>query len=176
MPAVSSYILKSTQLRLRSLRKAEGSSLIELALVSAILFAVLFGVIQFAYAFYAYNFVSEVTREAARYAIVRGSTSCTNTPNLSKCNASPADIQSYVQGLGYPGLSSSNLTVTTTWCAASVNPTSGSMTWSSCSAGTSKAPGNAVNVAVTYAFPLNIPFWKKQTVNLSSTAQMVVAQ
>ena len=148
----------------------------ELAMISPILFAMLFGVVQIAWAFYAYNFVSEAAREAARFAIVRGSTSCTNTPNLTYCNATGTQIQSYVRGLGYAGLNYNNLTATTTWCAATPDPTSGSMTWPSCSSSAGNSPGNAVNVVVTYAFPLNIPFWKNQTLNLSSTARMVVAQ
>jgi len=172
---MSSFIPKATRPRFRALRKTEGSSILELALVSAILFAVLFGVIQFAWAFYAYNFVSEAAREAARFAIVRGSTSCANTPNLTYCNATPAQIQNYVQSLGYAGLNSSKLIATTTWCAQTVSATY-SMTWPSCASSTANSPGNAVNVVVTYAFPLNIPFWKNQTLNLSSTARMVVAQ
>jgi Flp pilus assembly protein TadG len=160
--------------RVQSVSGEEGSSLVEFAIASLVLFALLFGVIQFAYAFYTYEYVAEASREAARYAIVRGSNSCINTPNLANCNASGAQIQTFVQGLGFPGLNSSNLTVTTTWCAG--NASSGSMTWASCSAGTANSPGNAVNVNVTYAFPLGIPFWKNQTVNLSSTAQMAVAQ
>ena len=159
---------------LRRLSSEEGSSLVEIAIASAVVFALLFGVIQVAYAFYTYEYVSEASREAARYAIVRGSTSCTNTPNLANCNATGTQIQTYVQGLGYPGLSSSNLTVTTTWCAAS--PSSGSMTWASCSISTANSPGNAVNVVVSYPFTLGIPFWKNATVNLSSTSQMTVSQ
>src|ERR1700751_4198757 len=84
----------------------EGSALAEIAIASAVVFALLFGVIQVAYALYTYEYVSEAAREAARYAIVRGSTSCTNTPNLANCNATGTEIQTYVQGLGYPGLSS----------------------------------------------------------------------
>jgi len=150
----------------------EGAALVETALASAVFLALLFGIIQIAFALYTYDFVSEGAREGTRYAIVRGSTSCTNTPNLTNCNATAGQIQTYVKGLGFPGISSSNLTVTTTWCTASAQPT----TWSSCSSGTSKAPGNAVNVVVTYALPLSIPFWKSQSVNISSTSQMIIAQ
>lgn len=158
--------------RIRKISTEEGSSLVETAIASAVFFALLFGVIQIAFALYTYDFVSEAAREGARYAIVRGSTSCSNTPSLTNCNATPAQIQTYVRGLGFPGFTSSNLSVTATWCTASAPPT----TWSSCTSGTSKAPGNAVNVVVTYALPLSIPFWKNQTVNISSTSQMIIAQ
>lgn len=36
--------------------------------------------------------------------------------------------------------------------------------------------GYLVKVVATYAFPLSIPFWNSKTINVSSTAQMVVAQ
>ncbi|QNI34946.1 pilus assembly protein [Alloacidobacterium dinghuense] len=143
-----------------------------MAIASAVLLALLFGIIQIAFALYTYDFASEGAREGTRYAIVRGSSSCTNTPNLTNCNATAAQIQNYVKGLGYPGINSSNLTVTTTWYTASAEPTS----WSICSSGTCNAPGNAVQVAVTYAMPLWIPFWKRQTVNISSNSQMIIAQ
>ncbi len=182
MPTVSSLVASiqvngkrtNSARSFRSISSEEGSSLVEIAIASAILFSLLFGVIQIAYALYTYEYVSEAAREAARYAIVRGSTSCTNTPNLTNCNATGAQITSYVQSLGFPGLSFSNLTVTTAWCAGDAS--SGSMTWASCSTSTANSPGNAVNVVVAYAFPLGIPFWKNATVNLSSTSQMAVSQ
>jgi len=31
-------------------------------------------------------------------------------------------------------------------------------------------------VAVTYAYPLTIPFWGDKTINLNSTSQMVISQ
>ncbi|MGC1293877.1 MAG: TadE/TadG family type IV pilus assembly protein [Alloacidobacterium sp.] len=157
----------------RRLRSQEGSSLVETALSTAALLALLFGIIEIAFALYTYDFVSEAAREAARYAIVRGSTSCTNTPSLTNCNATVAEIQAYVQGLGFPGFTSSNLTITPKWCKVS---TSQPATWSSCSSTTSNAPANGVNVVVTYTFPLSIPFWKNQTVSISSTSQMIIAQ
>ena len=150
----------------------EGAALVETALATSILLVLVFGIIQISFALYTYNFVCEGAREGSRYAIVRGSSSCTNTPNLTNCNATAAQIRTYVQGLGYPGISTSNLTVTTTWFTASAMPTS----WSSCSTGTCNAPGNAVQVAVTYALPLWIPFWKNQTINISSNSQMIIAQ
>lgn len=152
----------------------EGSSLLEIAMVSSVLFALLFGLIQAGYGFYAYNFVSDAAREAARYAIVRGSTSCTNTPGLTNCNATAGQIQTYVRNLGYPGFSSSNVTVTTTWCSAS--STTPPTTWSTCSSTTGNAPGNAVNVVVTYALPFSIPYWSSTTLNVSSTSQMIIQQ
>lgn len=150
----------------------EGAALLESALTSSVLLLLLLGIIQMAFALYTYDFVSEGAREGSRYAMVRGSSSCTNTPALTNCNATSTEITNYVQSLGFPGSSSSNLTVTTTWFTASAQPTS----WSSCASGTCNAPGNAVQVAVTYAMPLWIPFWKSQSINISSQSQMIIAQ
>jgi Flp pilus assembly protein TadG len=157
-----------------SLSREDGNTVVEMALASLILFAMLFGIIEFAYAFYAYNFVSEGAREAARYAIVRGNTSCTNTPGLSGCGAANSDIQTFLRTSGYAGLSATNLTTSTTWLTpSSTQPT----TWSACGTTSAcKSPGNAVQVTVVYAFPLSIPFWQAQTINMASTAQMVISQ
>ena len=155
------------------LNREEGSSLVEFALMSAAFLTILIGSFEALLAFYTNHFLSEAAREASRYAMVRGSTSCTNTPNLSNCNVTAAQIQTFVQGLGYPGITSSQIAVTTTWCAASsAQPT----TWSACTATTSPAPGNLVNVVVAYPFSLNVPFASNGTLNMSSTSQMVISQ
>ena len=145
----------------------EGANVLELAVVSSLLFAMLFGIIEVSLALYAYNYVSDAAREGTRYAIVRGS-SCTG---LSNCGITAAQIQTYVQNLGYPGLSSANTTVTTTWFSPS---SSTPVTWTAC--GTPcNAPTDAVQVKVTYRFGLNIPFVPKKTLNLQSTSMMVIA-
>jgi hypothetical protein len=119
---------------------------------------------------YTYDFVSEAARDGARYAIVRGA-KCTGMPD---CNATSAQIQTHVQSLNYPGINTSNLTASATWCKAASAPPN--MTWSTCTVGTSNAIGNAVNVLVSYPYQLSIPFWGTATVNLSNSSQMVMAQ
>lgn len=155
-----------------------GAAVLEMAISSSILFAMFFGVFEVALASYASHYVADAAREGARYAIVRGATSCTNTPNLTNCNASTATIAAYVQGIAYPGIRASNLTVTTTYLTATTTTsTSGtSTTWAACGSGTCNAPGNMVNVQVTYAFGLSVPFVPHKTLNVTSTSQMVVQQ
>ena len=154
----------------RRLRRERGSTLLETAVACAVLLAMVFGVFEMSLALYTYHYISDAAREGSRYAIVRGSNSCTNTPNIDNCNATPAQIQTYVQNLGYPGINSTH--VNTSWLSASTTqPT----TWSAC-ATPCKAPGNLVKVNVTYAFPLAIPFWRAVSLNLSSTSQMVISQ
>jgi Flp pilus assembly protein TadG len=159
--------------KLRCVGGEEGASLVETALASTIFLVMLIGTFQMMLGSYTLHFVSDAAREGTRYAIVRGSTSCTNTPSLSNCNATADQIKAYVRGLKYPGITSSKLTVTTTWQTASTTkPT----TWSACGSGTCNAPGNQVKVVATYAFPLSIPFVPKSTFNLTSTSRMVISQ
>ncbi|HMG85215.1 MAG TPA: TadE family protein [Terracidiphilus sp.] len=155
-----------------------GGALVEVAISSTILFAMFFGVFEIALASYSSHYVSDMAREGARYAIVRGSTSCGNTPNLTNCGANTTTIASYVRGLNYPAINPANLTVTVTYLTGTTVTTSTTTTttWASCSSGTCNVPGNMVNVAVTYAFGMAIPFVPKKTINVNSVAQMVVQQ
>ena len=146
-----------------------GSAIVEMALSSMILLAMILGTIEMCLALYTYNFISEAAREGARYAMVRGS-SCTV---LTDCGITSAQIQTYLQGLALGGSNASKyMTVTTTWLSASSTlPT----TWTSCGTTQCNDPGNAVRVKVSYAFPLNIPFLPNSTLKMSSTSQMVIA-
>lgn len=166
--------------RLRRLGDEEGASILEFALSSTVFFAMLIGTFQGLLAVYAFHFVSDAAREGSRYAMVRGSTSCVNTPNLSNCNATSDQVQTYVRSLKYPGITSSQLTVTTTWMTASISPdaltSASTTTWSSCSSGTCNAPGNIVKVVAKYAFGFSAPFVPKATLNLTSTSEMVISQ
>jgi Flp pilus assembly protein TadG len=145
-----------------------GATLAEVAISFSLLVTIMVGLLEFTMALYSYHFVSEVAREASRYAIVRGSTSCSNTPNLTNCNVTADEVQSWARSLGYPGVNPNNLTVSTTW------PSSGSSCYPS--ATPCNNPGNLVRVQVTYAFPLSIPFMTADTIDVGSTSQMVISQ
>lgn len=163
--------------RRQDVRGEEGMALIEAALTAVVLLTMIFGLIQISWALYAYHFVSDAAREGSRYAIVRGSDSCTNTPNLTNCNATGDEIQTWVKGLGYPGIDTSKLTVTTTWLKATSSGTPATTTWSTCSpTACTNDPGNTAKVVVSYAFPLNIFFLNKRTLNIGSTSEMVISQ
>jgi Flp pilus assembly protein TadG len=160
--------------RLRTwIGREEGSSLVEYSLACSVFFAMLIGVFQMSLAFYTLDYVSDAAREGSRYAMVRGSNSCANTPNLTNCNVTSNQVQSHVRGIAYPGIVPANLTVSTTWQTASTTqPT----TWSACSSGTCNAPGNLVTVVATYALPLSVPFVPSLSFNLTSKSQMVISQ
>ena len=88
----------------RGALREDGSALVEIGLACTILMLMMFGIFQLSMGLYTYHFLSDMARRGTRYAIVRGSASCTNTPNLTNCGATPAQIQTYVQNLGYPGI------------------------------------------------------------------------
>lgn len=157
-----------------AIRGDQGATIVATALSCTILLSIFIGVFEMSLGLYNYHLVCNAAREATRYAIVRGSASCANSPNLSNCNATSAQIQSYVQGLGYPY--SGQLTVTTTWLTAVSSGSPATTTWTACTSGTCNAPGNLVNAVVTEAFPLNVPFISTSTLQLSSTSQMVISQ
>ena len=153
----------------------EGANLAEMAIASTVFLAILFGLIQACWALYAYNFVNNAARKASRYAMVRGSTysavPCT-APGFATCTAqagNTGDIAQYVQSLAYPGIDTTQLTVTTTWpatvglpCAPSTNPCNN--------------PGNLVKVVVSYPYSFHIPFVPAASFSMSSTSQLVISQ
>jgi len=152
-----------------------GAALVETALSAAVMFSILIGLFQVCLAFYSFTFVSDAAREASRWAMVRGSTSCTNSGNLLPgCNAAQSDVLGYVDSLGYPGLSANNLTVNVSWLTLST--ASGSAQWSACSAAPCNKPGNEVQVQVLYKLHFYIPFWKNSTGSVGSQSTMVIQQ
>ncbi|MDR3677032.1 MAG: TadE/TadG family type IV pilus assembly protein [Acidobacteriota bacterium] len=159
------------------LRDEQGSTLLEYAIVLPVLLAFLFGIMDFCRFLYTYHFVSEVAREGTRYAMVRGSTfgstACT-TPAIFACNATAANVQSYVQGLTPPGIASGSLAVTTTWPGTA--PTGAT---TACPSGNNgKNPGCLVQVLVSYPFKFMLPFLPSSasTWTMSSTSVVVISQ
>jgi Flp pilus assembly protein TadG len=161
----------------RRSRGQRGAVLVEFALASVVFLGMILGIYEMFLGLYTYHCISESAREGTRYAIVRGSSSCINTPGLANCNATAAEVQSYVQGLAFPGIDTVNsMTVTVSWLTVS---TAQPATWSACTPGgsvTCNLPGNLVKVQVQYAFPLSLPFFSSNPLNLSSTSQMAIAQ
>jgi len=178
-------------------RDEQGSALVEMALVSTLVFfPLLFGIIEFSYGMYAYNWVNMAARQATRYAVVRGIESCQIAPTFPDCNmgpdttnntTSPTALTTYVRSLSYPGIytdaTSNRLTVTTTYLARTITSVGGFQhtTWDTVCTSTDpltaedcNTPGEAVQVIVTYRFPLAIPFWKNASLNLNATSQMVI--
>jgi Flp pilus assembly protein TadG len=149
----------------RAGRVDAGATMVEFAMASIILFTLVFGVMAICLALYSYNVVAESAREATRYAIVRGSKCSSST--FSDCNVTGPQLQTYVRGLGFPGINPSSLTLAAAWP---------SITNCSPSASPCNNPGNLVQVTVNYSFPLVIPFVPSQTLTMSSTSTMTISQ
>ena len=143
----------------------DGQSTLETALSAIAVLTLFLGVMQMCLALYTYHFVSEAAREGTRYAMVRGS-SCSGF--ASACPALASDVQTYVRGIGFPGIVPADVTVTTTW------PTTGS----SCTPSSLPCnnPGNLVQVIVQYRFPLSIPFVPSSSLTLTSTSKLAISQ
>ncbi|HVN68612.1 MAG TPA: TadE/TadG family type IV pilus assembly protein [Candidatus Binatia bacterium] len=139
-----------------------GASIPETAIVIGVLLALILGIMDFGRAMYTYAFIAQITREGARWATVRGS----QCALLDNCNATSAQIQTYVRGLSEGLTTPSNINVTATWPSTS------------CPAGSSgNAPGCAVSVNTTYQYKFTlIPFLASLPLNISSTSQMVISQ
>src|ERR1700733_11771077 len=95
----------------------KGGSIVEFAMSIIVLLILIFGIINFFLAFYAYQFVTYAARAGARYAIVRGS-ACTSWPVNgtipNNCDATAAQIQTYIKSLNLPGIDPALLTMNTT--------------------------------------------------------------
>lgn len=131
-----------------------GTTALEFTVVAVLLLTLVFGIIDFGRALYAYHFVSYAAHQATRWASVRGS-NCTGLPN--GCPALQADIVTYVKSIAY-GLDPTKITLNS-------NP------WPS-----GNSPSNPVTVTVTYNFQFLLPFLPSNSITMSSTAQMVISQ
>jgi len=157
------------------LRDDRGSALVEYAIVLTVLLTLLFGIMDFSRFLYTYHFIAEVAREGSRYAVVRGSTfigtACASTSTFA-CDATGANIQTYVQSLAPPGVTSSSVAVSTTWPGTAPSGAAGTCS----SANGNNGPGCLVQVAVSYPFKFIFPFLSKSTWTVSSTSVMVIAK
>lgn len=134
----------------RRIRDGEqAGTVIEFALSFVLLFSILFGIIDFGRALYAYDAISDAARTGTRYAIVHGSSS--GSP------ATSSTISTYVTTNCCAGLSASSITVTTTWSP-------------------NNNPGSTVNVQVNYSLNFILPLLPSVAVPMSASSQMAISQ
>jgi Flp pilus assembly protein TadG len=146
---------------LRKLKEEGGNNLIEYALVFMVFISMVLGIVDFSRALYSYHFLSNASREATRWAAVRGST-CGNDGSCA-APASSSDIQTYVTNITPPGLDSANLTTTPSW--PGTGPTC---------LGAANSPGCTVEVQVSYNFNFVVPFIHTSPLTLSSSSEMII--
>jgi Flp pilus assembly protein TadG len=157
---------------LRKLMGEDGNNLIEYALVFMFFMSMVLGIVDFSRALYTYHFLSNVAREATRYASVRGSTcnddsSCSAaTPDTGPAAPGNRVVQDYVATIVPPGIDSSKVTVQPNWPVQASSPTI-------CNT-TINAPGCTVEVQVSYKFTFVVPFIRNTPLPLSSSSEMII--
>jgi len=129
-------------------RHKRGQSMVEFSIIAASALILIFGMMNCAIGVYDYNFVSFAAREATRYAAVHGSSSASA--------ASSGDISNFVIAQS-KGLNGSKIAVSTSWIP-------------------DNSPGSTVRVQVSYPFAVAIPFMNANTLNFSSTSQLIITQ
>jgi len=135
--------------RLARSRSSEfGGTVVEFAVACTLFFMMIFGVVDFGRALYAYHAVSDSARIGTRYAIVNGSSS--GSP------VAGSDVTTYVKNHSV-GLDTSQMTVTTTW------PTNNN-------------PGSLVRVQVQYNFKFVLPFLPTASIPMNASSEMVISQ
>ncbi|MFY9691726.1 MAG: TadE/TadG family type IV pilus assembly protein [Candidatus Acidiferrales bacterium] len=145
------------------LRRQDGSTLIEFALTLTMFLLMLFGIVDFGRALYAYHFVSNAAREATRWAAVNGS----NCGDSCDAPATPAAVQNFVAQITPAGIDSTKITTSAHWIA---EPNSPPICQSD-----AESPGCTVEVEVSYAFNFLAPIVHQGAITLSSTSEMVIA-
>ena len=137
-----------------------GSNLVEYAILFIAFMMLMFGITGFGHALYAYTFVSNVARDASRWAAVNGSTcnSDNSCNGAGVMNNGPVDgpaITAYVTSRTPLGIDPAQITVTSTWIP-------------------DNKPGSTVEVQVQYNFNFIFPLIRTSTLPLTSTSETMV--
>jgi Flp pilus assembly protein TadG len=145
---------------LATLASESGSNLIEYAILFIAFMMLMFGITGFGHALYAYTFVSNVARDASRWAAVNGFTcnsdnSCNGAGVMNLNPATAADITTYVKNRTPLGIDPAQVTVTSTWIP-------------------DNKPGSTVEVQVQYNFHFIFPLIRTSTLPLTSTSETMV--
>lgn len=159
---------------LRRVRGDDGNGLVEYALVFMVFISIVLGIMDFSRALYTYHFLSNVARDATRWAAVNGSAcgaqspsnpsgdnSCNGVGGMNNGPASLSDIKNYVTNITPPGVDPTKLTTNPSWpgagtCAGQNNP------------------GCPVEVQVNYQFNFVVPFISTAPLTLSSSSEMTI--
>ncbi len=131
----------------RKRQRTRGNTMIEAAITMVLFFTLLFGIVGWRRAVWAYVWTSHSAREATRWASVRGSKSSGATSNSA--------VTTFVKNQT-AGLDPTSVTVNATWPDGNEDP------------------GSRVTVSVQYSVTALVPFVPAITVSSSST--MVIAQ
>jgi hypothetical protein len=155
-------------------KKIAGRLLVEFSVSAFVLLMAMLGVLDFSRALYTYHFVSYAAQEGTRYAMVRGADwtpSCASASSYG-CQASAANITSYVRSLAPPGVVAGNIGVTPTWPQLNADGAS-----TGCNTipkeNSQRLPGQSP--VVTYSFHFMMPFIPQSALTMSATSEKVIA-
>jgi hypothetical protein len=150
--------------------KQRGSTLVEQSFIIVFLLTMMLGIIDCGRALYTYHFVSNVAREATRWASVRSST-C-NGGALSNCPASNGNVQTnFTTNLSTMGLDPTKVTFATSWV---VPPGVGAR---ACPGSNQNKVGCMVHIDVTYNYTFFFaPFLAAPPIRMSSSSEMLITQ
>jgi len=153
--------------RTRVAGDCRGQALVEFAMITIILLALVFGVIEISRIMLCYTTVANAARVGARYAITNSSIPGA-TVNLTGVNAIKANIRTVVKNFAAAG------TVTLSDSDITPNFPNGGPCTSTSTSCTGTIPGNLVSVTVTYHYDPLFTYFSLGTINLTSTSQGVI--
>jgi hypothetical protein len=143
--------MRSSRLTVQRRKRQRGSAIVESTLCFLGFIFLTVGLMEFSMAVYAFNFVTWVASDAARYASLHG--------NHSSNPASVADIKAYVRGQAV-ALVSSRLTI----------EESPAFVWVP-----NNYPGSIVQIKVKYEVHPLVGMLMSGNMDVSSTSKMVIA-
>lgn len=148
--------------------REKGSVLVESAFTIAMLFVMLFGIMDFGRALYTYHSLSNVARDATRWASVNGAT-CGSDGSCPAGPASVGTVATYVQGMVGPGIDGSKINV----------QACGVQGADRCSASPAACalnqPGCDVQVQLSYSFNFLVPVARGGSITLSSNSETIIS-
>jgi hypothetical protein len=136
--------------------------MLEVAFSLTLLCLLIFCVMEVCVLFYTHHVIAELAREGTHYAAVHGA-SCPTTANPT-CEATSAQVDTYVSGIKLPNLGGGTMSVTTTYASTP----SGTYTTTGC-----ESVGCSVKVTVSYVFPVEMPFVPKGNKDIDMSASSV---
>lgn len=176
-----------------SRKRERGATLVEYALVFMLFLGLVFGISGFGHALFVYHHLDHVTKEATRYASVRGFTCANDNASGGSCKTSnsasgvsgpttQADVTAFINNSTPQSIDYTKFTVTpcgidgTSMCAGSTTVSKAT----NCDPGATPPgkvnnPGCIVMVTVTYPYTFVFPvFGAAGTINMSSTSQLII--
>jgi len=178
--------------RIANRKNERGATLFEYAVVFMTFLALVFGIDAFGHALFVYHQLDHATKEATRYAAVRGATCATDNTSGGSCTAlnsatstagptTNADVTAYIASITPQSINSGNFTITTCGVAGTgASMCTGSTTVSKAancdpnSGGLVNNPGCVVSVQIQYTYNFIFPVFGTVPINMSSAAQMVI--